>query len=72
MSSHPIKVAASSPKLSRREMLQRAVFVGVAIVAPRAIALPVEPGAITAREAEFTPENDYPFFGYEPSTPSEN
>lgn len=51
--------------LSRRAALLRAVAAGLAVTALPANGQPA-PDPQPIEEEKFTPENDYPFFGYDP------
>lgn len=57
-----------STNLTRREALLNALkgTVAAAVATPLIIQAAPEPSAKT--EATFVPENDYPFFGYEPDS----
>lgn len=62
-----MNTATESHSLSRREAMLRALkgAVTTAVAAPVIVqAAPQVPAA--PNEPEFVPENDYPFFGYEP------
>lgn len=53
--------------LTRREALRRTLFGGLAAGAAAALpAAEAAPLPATQAEAPFVPENDYPFFGYDP------
>ncbi len=56
--------------VTRRELLLRACacpVVAAGFVSPIR-AEPAEPIQVQIKEPEFVPENDYPFFGFEPQT----
>jgi hypothetical protein len=57
-----------STNLTRREALLNALkgTVAAAVATPIIVQAAPEPSAET--EATFVPENDYPFFGYEPDS----
>lgn len=55
----------SSPGLSRRDAVRHAVIAGLGLAVSDLTASATEPAAV-APETAFVPENDYPFFGYEP------
>ncbi len=55
-------------KLTRREALLNALKGTVAAAVATPILLQAAPKAPAQAEAAFVPENDYPFFGYEPDS----
>jgi hypothetical protein len=61
-----------SNNLTRREALLNALkgTVAAAVSAP-VIVQAAPPVPTQSSEPEFVPENDYPFFGYEPETTAE-
>jgi hypothetical protein len=54
--------------LTRREALLNALKGTVAAAVATPILVQVAPEASAQVEAAFVPENDYPFFGYEPDS----
>jgi len=57
---------SSVESISRRAALGRVVVVGLGLAAlPAQAAAPTAP--IPVAETTFVPENDYPYFGYEPT-----
>jgi hypothetical protein len=67
----PVQSNETPAALSRREAIARVLAGGLA-----AAALPMAVGSTTAAtpviEPEFVPENDYPFFGYEPGVTNDD
>jgi hypothetical protein len=65
----PVQPNETPAALSRRDAITRVLAGGLA-----AAALPIAVGSATAAtpviEPEFVPENDYPYFGYEPGLDS--
>lgn len=55
-------------KLKRREALLNALKGTVAAAVATPILVQAAPEAPAQAEATFVPENDYPFFGYEPDS----
>ncbi len=55
-------------KLTRREALLNALKGTVATAVATPILVQAAPEAPAQAEAAFVPENDYPFFGYEPDS----
>jgi hypothetical protein len=64
----PDAAKAAATFLTRREALLNALkgTVAAAVVTP--ILVQTVPKATAQAEAAFVPENDYPFFGYEPES----
>lgn len=57
-----------STHLTRREALLNALKGTVAAAVATPIIVQAAPEAPAQAEATFVPENDYPFFGYEPDS----
>ncbi len=62
-----MKQEDESTALSRRDALRQALLASLGMSASTFVAAE-EPEPL--KEAEFIPENDYPFFGYNPMTES--
>jgi hypothetical protein len=77
---HELKVSAPEPNqtfnpmnsesntLTRREALLCTLKGAVAAAVSVPLMVQAEPPEPTRAEAAFVPENDYPYFGYEPDT----
>ena len=57
-----------STNLTRREALLNALKGTVAAAVATPVIVQAAPEAPAQAEAAFVPENDYPFFGYEPDS----
>ena len=57
-----------SNNLTRREALLNALKGSVAAAVAVPIIIQAAPDSSAKAEAAFVPENDYPFFGYEPDS----
>jgi hypothetical protein len=60
------KVLESNNNFTRREALIRALKSSIAVAAAAPAIGKAETSDVSETEVEFVPENDYPFFGYEP------
>lgn len=62
-----MKQEDESTHLSRRDALRQTLLASLGMSIPN-LAAAAEPESL--KETEFIPENDYPFFGYNPMTES--
>jgi|GEM_PF-1457956 len=66
----PDAAKAAATFFTRREVLFNALKGTVAAAVARPIIGQAAPKSSAKAEATFVPENDYPFFGYEPDSPA--
>lgn len=64
----PDAAKAAATFLTRREALLNALKGTVAAAVATPIIVQATPDSSAQAEATFVPENDYPFFGYEPDS----
>ena len=67
---HSNPINTESTNLTRREALLNALKGTLAAAVATPIIVQATPEAPAQAEATFVPENDYPFFGYEPESQS--
>lgn len=67
-STAPDAAKAAATFFTRREALLNALKGTVAAAVATPIIVQATPEALAQVEATFVPENDYPFFGYEPDS----